>query len=943
MNPCELGFQEHTVQWMSPEAEKNNKRLVDLIARIKDPSDAGKIIRLGLKLRPSLGGAIDHDIASWIMLNTGVDLKADHGAPLTSGDLTLLESKIARIEKIIGKMHGMKDQSQVRGMMKKLWYLPHENFHRNIIGGDDLWAATSAEDARRNDRMEQMTERLVGLENVLTDILGLDAAKASKEMGKLEAELARTSSNRQAIEAARRKGDSTYSDAEYDKARREESTAATALKIHREGLSKNLAGQLFDDLADALMGKFGEPKLAHRVISEKWGKKIRSSRLKDAIGQSVRFLEDYGKMAEAATEKARRNVELELIHDRGFGAEEAADLASKLVEFTKLDHYYPRQNLLNASILQKSINSIRNAASKQEVRDIVKAHIANPVKQRSLDHPGMISRNIVPVLKAYAEDVIYMDYHNSIGVHVNEFIGGLKESRSRIKNDSWHAYVDATIREVIDHANEMTYAREAGIGQSAVRTLVAMKAAQTMGFLNFSTPLLNAAEGRAHAIMKHGFWRIGEINQRKQMYDGELKQILEGEFTRMSTSDLLGDRPQPTNLRAIASIFTPEELKRYHDIEMSTIQRWADRTADLTSKGATKVLGLQRKAEDGNRKAAFEAGAADEYDFIKTRFKHLFDSGQAPEWILRQYRISSETMSTQEGRDRAWEQFAKARVSRAGYDFMYQTQWQYNFAARHVIEKWSPGNIPVGRMLMMFQHYPLNWIASYRMGFEQMRMVAETSGWRALFDPTSKDMTKGRMLGKHVNSDTIYKMSVGAAHLTNQAMRYFSPVIFGMLFSHPVAELVGDLLEYSTADDEERRKAMYGKGLMNQLLGPHYTDFTDHVMPAIGAAVNAYMFDTGSLPEYLTELMRATTGADWTPRGMEEYEQRGLYQNTKNMVEEVFLWDALAITPKWSRIGKDVKAMDIDALGWDLLKLTGVRPNWDAKRSKEDKDERRRM
>jgi hypothetical protein len=940
----------------TPEMLKRAERLKNIFAAIKEPGDEGKIMRFGFKLRESLGGNIDHDIIGWIRLNTGVDLTKSDGRSLTDGDLTMLETKIAKMRKLILRAGGKSTESGFKALVKKFWFMPHEHFERNIIGGKDLWAETSAEDARRNDRLESMSNQLLMLEESIGEIISVDAAKAGKDAAKYEGAFAAAQTKRQQIESSIKAGEKKFDQADLSKAKQEERYAAAEMKAFRAGtIGQNDAGKLFNDLMAALSGKYGDPQYAHRVLSEKWGSKVKSSRIKDTIKQTTDMLDRMGIIAKDAVEKARRTVELELIHDKGFSKKEAAEIAEKMVHWKEEEYYMPRQALLNAGMLREATSAIRGVDSKYETRQIVDAYIANSTKARKGDHEkAMNSKNMISVLKGYAEEIIYMDYHNSIGMLVNEHIAGMKNLKKKVNSAEWHAYTDATIREILSYAEEMTFSRDAGIGHNAIRTLVAMKASQTMGFWplpNLSTPALNAAEGRLHALMKFGVHRFNEVRQRKQQYEGELGDILKGEYTKMAGTDLLGDRPHPTNYKALSALMTNAELKRYYDIDMTAYERLAEGAANNMSKLATKSLVLQREAENGNRRYAFESGAADEYHFIKQRFYHSFMSehGEVPAWILRQYNINPNSMNSPEGRAAAWNKFAKARVTRAGYDFMYQTQWQYNYAARHFAEKWSPGGVPVGRALMMFQHYPLNWIASYRMNIEHISTVIGNSGLKQLFKPTTRDkMQKGKFgIGAKVSSDMLYMMSVGAAHLSNQVMRYKSPVVLGMLFSHPLYELLAESIDWLGGDEDERDKAFFGKGAVSQFLGPHYSDFTDHVMPAIGVAANSYLLDTGQLPEYFHDITKQGFGFDWSPEALEEWAAEGIWGQTANTVKEAFLWEAAGSYPKWKRVGNDVMNMDMNKLGWDLLKTTGIRPNWDAmhraENKKDDERDRRRM
>ncbi len=897
-------------------------RLQRVTDRIRAKGDEGKMLRTLLGFDPELGGHINNTIRAWIMdvVPGGPDI---HKRFLVEGDLNILEQKIESAQGVIESMGKSTSLAELRGHMLRWRMLPHESFRKYIPGGSDLWRDMSVENARRNAKIDNVTAELKALGETLGRLSGVKTENVSRQVGRIEKEL---SAARTMHDAMRRSAEGKFSAIDLAKARQRVERAEAEYRQfkHGGGDETDGAGRLFADLVKALEGKYGPPQKAAQILQKHLGNKATRSDAEFAINQTLAFLENYGTMAREATDKARANLEAELTLVRGMPKHEAQEIAARVYNFKEEEHYYPRINLLNHNRVTQIVAKIRQASSLLEVRQAMRGLEVSHQKERSREFGTLYSHNVPEVLRAYANDIIFSDYANTVGLIVNNWTARLRDSQKVIGDRSWHHFMDASIRTVVDFANEMVYNKEASVADNAIRSLVALKAAKTMWFGNFATAAVNFTEGSVHLVTKVGLRQASRYLANKESMAPELAPYLKGEHQRITSAEsYYGERPSASSMRALRGILGEEELRAAYDVESATADRWAELTAEATSKLASKVLVVQRGVENVLRQTAFKVGAHAEFESLD-RFEPFFESGDLPAHMIRKYGFNVDRFRNEkEYRASCWHHFVKKRVTAAGYDLMSATQWQYDAAARHLFEHWRPGEIPVGKALMMFQHYPLNWIAAYRLGLENMAAVAKNGGFKSIFKPTSRDQA----LGKHVNSEAMYYMAMGSAHVVAQAMRWASPVILGSLFSHPVHDMVSDFIEYFTADDEEKKRAFYGRGVMNQLLGPYYTDFTDHVMPAIGAGVNAVLMDTGELPEWMHEAGRVVTGVDWSERAMDEYHDAGVVKSTADSVVDVFLWGNLGGMPRWKRLFDAYRTGSAPEFMWRTGEMFGPRAN----------------
>lgn len=930
---------ETTIKGMAEVASPGNKevgeRFERLAKRFTASDENGKMLRtvLGIKHK----GDVYNGLRNWILMRTKVDIN-DKSEPLLAGDMNKLEVELERADGIIRRIVGSGNVAEVRGNMKKWYLMPYDVFRKKIPGGHDIWMDISTMSAEKNAKIENIGVLVEDLNRQLNEIKAIGEGNAANQTRKLQDDfsVAKTrldNLNKQIAEGV----DVNRSD--LARARQEMETARAKLSDAKSGRDggKNIATQFYNDLVGALEGKYGPPEKAASILRKKYDKDARVRDYYGLISEIQGFLTHYGEQAKEANEKAKRNLVQELTRHKGVREGRAQRIAEDLYAWKQEENYYPRRQLVNNYLARKAVAAIRSAGSENEMEAVMRAFRSSHMKQRKAERGTEYDIDIPTVLKGYAEDVIFADYANSVAESVNKWSAHLRDSKFMIKRSDWHTYVDASIEEVSSWAADMVFGNEPTIGDSAVKSLMSLKAIGTMGLPNLSTPIVNLVEGMSHTVLRAGINRISKSGNMSSDARKEFEAATEGNHTKLSAAGTYyGEAPKRGSMDFLRDHFTNDEIELITGIETGTAERFASLAESVTGKAASGFLTAQRWAENKNRSVAFRVGASDELEAMK-RLKKFFVRGDFPVEALEKNGIDPGMLKKNpkvfEGssNEKAWKLYQKKRATRAGYEMIYATQWQYDMAARHMLERWRPMDVPVGKMLMMYQHYPLNWLMSYHIGIERVAAIVKHGGVKSLFSPSTRDISLGHkipLLNKHINHDTMYQVAVGSVHITNQALRYAWPVMLGAAFQFPVYEILHDLKDYFTGDDEKKERAFFGRGVANQITGPFYSDFTDFVAPAIGQAINSYLMDTGDLPQQYLEYLRIATGIDWTQKGLKEQEEARLAMKSWSTMLDGFLTNTVG---HYSKTKAFAKSLDEDFYGMmpAATRMVGFYPNYE--------------
>jgi hypothetical protein len=688
------------------------------------------------------------------------------------------------------------------------------------------------------------------------------------------------------------------------------------------------------------------------IIKKEIGSKDQTAEIAGIVDDIATYLEKNAKLMRMGFKAERENMVHTLMRgERRMTKEEATDLTNRFMSLKMRDLYFPR--LSNEAMARfERVNMQTNGI--MDLRTTLERAIADPegfafegegsphTMERQFGTPSSdVSYNMTKVLSKYSQKIADYYHNNQLQLISNRFLERLWTTSRAIKTpaeqEAFNQYVGGVTEYIADFVDRSKHTPQSGKLYNTMKTLAAWKAGLTMGMFNPSTPLLNLVEGQLLLFTRAGRYYFHDAKKKAIWQDMSRDLDIGREYTDITENDLLGFGNEGIGTHRLPSNLSKEQRELYGMVLLDHGALWTDRMSRLTSTIAKKSLTLQRKAENINRSKAFKSGAIMEYEFLENHRASFLNSKENARKFLeygdyKEFEIGADALETKAGREKVWRKIVQERAVKAGFEMVFQTQWNYNQVARHYLER-----NPVGKILMMYQHYPLSWLASLRKSFDILDSLRSAGAFdgggvrgsaKAMIAPTSKDVTMGTSLGVPINQEAMFALSAGVIGLTLTAMRYNSGIVLGQLWQNPAFEAAEDMAKYIKygfeGKHEQKKTLFWGKGLVNSFTGPVYSDLMDAI--SLGALKSG--IEDGDMPRFAADILRGTVGFRPNDMLLTEYGMRR-FSNAWDVMYETFGMGAMSVAPKAARFARSIPGLspgaDIKDLSYAIVRAAGIR------------------
>jgi len=495
-----------------------------------------------------------------------------------------------------------------------------------------------------------------------------------------------------------------------------------------------------------------------------------------------------------------------------YSAERIDKIADKIYEKIlpdKVKGYYPHyRRILSVDFfdnLMPRLQRVSDATSEgfktksgnvDKVIEELDGYITGHVNKRQIvdlgkdfDAQNEYSRNFLVTVKRYIDEV---DRFNMIA-HSDKYTRESLNAAKKIFKDGEpvDGFAQATVDMMVDLNARMKggYGFENANAEALMKTLLALEFTSKLGF-NLRSGVRNATQGLLNLVE---FGPIAAFNSKKFYSDNpEIRSKVD--LMMDEAGFLFADNMAPElvegnivgkSFLSKVRINNKEQIEFIKPSMFSGINNKIQKTAAISG----KVMG---KVENLNRKTTFRIGFSEMFNRLNnsTEYKtELRESG------MSESQVNAEILKRSRN-------YALKKTTLLHFDYSD-------------ISKASWITHPTGRLLGQFQHYGIKF-------FEYNMNLAKNAG---------NDILAGEVLGD--NAQKAYRM--GMIYL-------IAPVIasavtgadFTNLIEHDSKEKINKLWTLFTGDDEEVKKAYYGKGTLTQL-------------PFIGAPLVSDVISLGSI------------------------------------------------------------------------------------------------
>lgn len=891
--------------------------------------------------------------------------------PLTKQDINFLFAEAYKAIDVYHRTRKWGSNDKLHAWINKWIYLPQDVFRRDIIGGEDYFMETQLLKSDR-DRMRSVSKtHLDIIGRHMQTLTGVERRLIDSVIVPAQDRLARAKNDYVEYQAAQTK-DPAILRRLLAEVRNAE--ANLNMTLRGEGVDPKIARgiRMIRSIQMALDGKFldtnpvtGEERTVNFKLDEVTTreieldsgervlfteKKVNRAQLTEVftkvfgegrrgethqaaeiIKELAEFLDDYADITRKAFKAERENMIHVVMRS---GGNVARDVAEKLVDQAmKLrieELYFPRESMSALHRIERISVEMDTASDKISLL------------QRAIEHPDDFafpgestqhvlartygiqssdaSHDMMGVLERYSARMVDYYHNNQLQVMSNRLLDNLWEAKRNISNPTdaklFEGYVDGVTKYIADFVDRSKNSVQGGKLHEVVKTLVAWKAGMTMGFFNPSSPALNLAEGQLMTLVRAG--RHYFMNRDKENQWGDVVQRFNmgREFTNLTEEVMLGEPEGPVlDLRTYSNMDNATR-RAAGLVEIDRQKVWLHRVNAAVSWIAKKGLVAQKKAENLNRARAFKIGALMEWDWLQQYEKIFIGKEEFAKNMLspnemEMLGIEAKDLVNEGNRRIIWERVAKRRLTRAGFENVFMTQFNYNQVARHYVERQ-----PIGKLAVMYQHYPLSWLMTWRRTMENMNALyragshtgSKRKGVQAMLEANSKDGHLNPIFsikGHSLNNDAQFALITGAIAMTLAGIRYGTGIVPGQLFMHPVSESAEDMVKYVKYGFEgkyEAKKSLFwSKGIVNQFTGPAYTDLMD----AISLGAMKAGIEDGDMPRWTADILRGTVGFRPDEVVLTEYGRRQ-FGNAHDVLYETFLFGGMSVAPKARRLAQAI-------------------------------------
>lgn len=544
---------------------------------------------------------------------------------------------------------------------------------------------------------------------------------------------------------------------------------------------------------------------------------------------------------------------------------------------------------LSAPFMQKispHLDELRSSSnpyikdSKKTVREIISninTEISEHAKGRQEQGEYAYSKNFLNVVDSYISDVNKFNFSSFVNSNFIDSISAIeriykKEGTSKDYGENLVSYIQDLNMAANGDNNLSPKTRE------VMRTLLGFEFISKLGInprsaaRNFTQRLLDYVEWGPVMIgkMKQTLKTIS-LTKGGKTIDSEL--YIEGQ---LRDAGLLFDEASPelieSGLSSPSSMFNlrqwNESTGKFEIIKKSALGKFADKTSWLAAKSSK----IHRWAENANRKHTFKIAFSQMYSWMKDNPN--YSQQKKSEW--------GESFSKNK-----LEKSIQDLASKYAKNMVIMNHFDYADYAKSKMMRSK-----LGRFMFQFQHYSMEF-------FERnVKIYKEAKG----------DVFSGNLMpGNNAR---------GLAKAYRMGMAYFiAPVVgaaltgldFSNLVQHDSADRIKQLTTLLTGDDEEIKKAFYGKGpILSTFGGPLASDILD-----IGIMFDLVNLDDDSLLTVLT--------------GMQEYDENT--QSTDLTKKIRILNTFLGRT-----VERHIPQLNKSNLGWTFQQEMGVYGTKEAKK-----------
>ncbi len=909
-----------------------------------------------------------------MLYSLGVDVK--NGQIPRIGTLNEIERIINNRLDQIAKMGDVVEKGHFRHpIVEYLGYvLPESKFKQKILAGEVTWEAVGQHQSRNESMVSTAMDRAKELARLIEQKTGEvfpvkqgELTRAQEAFDKADAAVKiLTRKSRQEGLAKEEASELEANVLTRDAARDELERLATEQGGNKSVALSRAAIELIEN-PNVDLSRIGD-KITHAKAAD-LARGAGIERPKDIIEVAKymkEFFDDYKPYVQEAFDLARKNMEAAL-RSSGMTEEQIRERMKQMPTYQERDHFYPHRVALSLWDMENAARKV-GELNTRETEDLLGEVWSKHLEARE-NNAGIGTRhnkNIPETMYAYVGEISHM-------LMMNRIHNSFNEALEIVRSTPWEKgvqdkYIDLLQREFarIEHSivpDNMTTRK--AVGMSMLAWVAANKLAWNVpGMVN------NIFEGRTI------LWANAGVHLKKQV-DGLLKgehgtflreHVLNTEHVEMIAGQEWGASGNATRRNEwLGAMMDPATVKEYTGIEVESAA-----VASLLEKASAKITGAAtwatqgwRAFENNNRVKAFMVGSVLELQRVHDMYYAEFMEGNVRGSIKEKYGLKDVDWNDPAARQKAWVKFAKEKSAAAGYDMLYGTQWMYNMMARHSIEGVEVFNLPVGKFMAMFQHYPLSWAnRAYNMYHTVQGLHRAAGGGFApkwAFRATDADIASGKAtplrpiktglhkaadsLARHghkegaevvksfgdeagnfvLNPNAQFMMAIGISAFAVQAIAALFNMEPTTYMTHPSKNLLQSLIQKMRGDEDE--KVLYGRGVLNEISGPAYTELMD--------TMSLFAMKSGlrnrNIPGALQEFLNY--GIGFKPD--EEHLTHGWkrdYDDIFDPINQAFLWESNSAYRKGRRMVRNLAKTDDPTrkMGIVATELTPFYPNWDA-------------
>jgi hypothetical protein len=658
-----------------------------------------------------------------------------------------------------------------------------------------------------------------------------------------------------------------------------------------------------DEKAKSLLGKIDKGKARVRLTKKEIANIVRDKngiKLKDRPSMYKAVIE-YDSMMEGLYSTLRKGVEqridsiterMELNGDKQ-SSESLVELKKRMIGELMPKYqpgffpHYVRD--LSAPFMQKMmphLDDLQTAANPYirnkgktitEVINDMNLSIDEHAKGRQEEGGYNYSKHFLNVVQNYITDVNRFNFTSYVDAHFIRSMSGVE--RVYKIDGSAKGYG----QNIVDYIGDLS---KAANGDSSVSPKTRALMRSLLGFEFISKLGVNprsAARNFTQRLLDYVEWGPVQIsNMKQQLKSINLKTSKGTEVnselfvdSALKEAGLLFDEVSPqlleSGLQSPASMFNlrvwNESKGKYEILEKSKLEKFAD----FTSIVAAKSSFLHRKAENSNRKHTFKIGFAQMYKWLKDN--PTFEEQKRKEWgdNFSNAKIESVIQSTAQN-------YAKNMVILNHFDYA-------DYAKSKAFRS------KIGRFMFQFQHYSMEF-------FERNIKILKEA---------KEDVLAGNLMPSKDSRGLEKAYRLGVAY-------FLAPVIasaitglnFENLVEHDSANRIKQLATIMTGDEDEIKKAFYGKGpILSTFGGPLASDIID-----IGMMFDVVNLDEDSLLAIIT--------------GMQEYD---LNSQSTDLTKKLRILNGFV----GRLVERHIPQISQGRIGWAVQQELGLYPTKEAR------------